>query len=408
MRANVTPRGAAKAALICLVTAAVLRRMGGERSVPPELASDSATNGLGYQIVLANRDPAALASEASQSCSGACRYPISGLALSPPQEPYPFEGRTADEGGGMSQQVHPSRAVGVIMDSGAHMSMQAVDIGAAGSSPEAGPLFAGFQGKQWAGVKIDPRGNADSENLRVRVLRAKAEPSSIARLLTHHCVPKDVDLLKVDIDSYDWDVARALMDGGFRPKVFAAEVSINFPPPVHMHIGFAADYQWQQLGERPQPQQLLVGSSVSAYSDLLRPLGYTLLCVDHYNVVYVQTQYIHLFGDIPTDDISAWRAGWYDRPQRELQKDLQKYWLNGPNQKAWMAVSDPKARLLAVERFVAEANGLGGSIVSSTPPFSGTLKQRFANMLRGGGEAQFCKYNCTRCYLGHRRGIGAD
>ena len=119
-------------------------------------------------------------------------------------------------------------------------------------------------------------------------------------------------------------------------------------------------------------------------------------------MVYVQTQYIHLFGDIPTDDISAWRAGWYDRPQRELQKDLQKYWLNGPNQKAWMAVSDPKARLLAVERFVAEANGLGGSIVSSTPPFpSGTIKQRFANMLRGGGEAQFCKYNCTRCYLGH-------
>ena len=44
----------------------------------------------------------------------------------------------------MSQQVHPSRAVGVIMDSGARMSMQAVDIGAAGSSPEVGPLFAGF------------------------------------------------------------------------------------------------------------------------------------------------------------------------------------------------------------------------------------------------------------------------
>ena len=159
--------------------AAVLRST--ERSVPPEIVTGSA-NMLGYQIALANRDAAALASEASQSCSGACRYPISGLALSPPQEPYPFKGRTADEGGGMSQQVHPSRAVGVIMDSGAHMSMQAVDIGAAGSSPEAGPLFAGFQGKQWAGVKIDPRGNADSENLRVRVLRAKAEPSSIARL----------------------------------------------------------------------------------------------------------------------------------------------------------------------------------------------------------------------------------
>lgn len=66
-----------------------------------------------------------------------------------------------------------------------------------------------------------------------------------------------------------------------------------------------------------------------AYSDLLRPLGYTLVNVDYYNVMYVQTkvsspprfafvptsglvltplrpvcaQYIRLFGDIPTDDM---------------------------------------------------------------------------------------------------------
>ena len=78
-----------------------------------------------------------------------------------------------------------------------------------------------------------------------------------------------------------------------------------------------------------------------------RPLGYTLVNVDYYNVMFVQTKcgpcpalgtqtrhnqpaadrlhqavcplycrplrvmhrYIHLFGDIPTDDVAAWRAG---------------------------------------------------------------------------------------------------
>ena len=79
--------------------------------------------------------------------------------------------------------------------------------------------------------------------------------------------------------------------------------------------------------QRPQRQQVLAGASLSAYSDLLRPLGYTLLCVDYYNAVFVMDEYIHLFGDIPTDDMSAWRAGWLDRPDRKVQGDLQKYLL---------------------------------------------------------------------------------
>ena len=39
---------------------------------------------------------------------------------------------------------------------------------------------------------------------------------------------------------------------------------------------------------------------------------YTLLNVDYYNVMFVQTKYIHLFGNVPTDDM--WWAGWFVRP----------------------------------------------------------------------------------------------
>jgi hypothetical protein len=39
--------------------------------------------------------------------------------------------------------------------------------------------------------------------------------------------------------------------------------------------------------------------STQAYSDLLRPLGYTLVNVDYYNVMYVQTKVWHNHAEQP-------------------------------------------------------------------------------------------------------------
>ena len=87
------------------------------------------------------------------------------------------------------------------------------------------------------------------------------------------------------IGSYDYDVVAALLAAGFRPKVFAAEISVSFPPPLHFHVRYNPTYQWTSLSARPEEQQTLYGASVSAYSDLLRPLGYTLLCVDYHTAI---------------------------------------------------------------------------------------------------------------------------
>ena len=90
-----------------------------------------------------------------------------------------------------------------------------------------------------------------------------------------NCMPHDIDILKIDIDCYDYDVVEAILSHGYRPKVapalnaqpcqlgcllptidhqltflcdwfflnsqvIAAEISVSFPPPVHMHVGCAA------------------------------------------------------------------------------------------------------------------------------------------------------------------------
>jgi hypothetical protein len=222
---------------------------------------------MDYVIYLANRKPDALAAEAERSCGATCKFPIAGLALTPPQEPFWFEGHTEEKygpgGAGLSQQLHPSRAVLEILKSQEPMSMMAVDIGASGGSPECGPLFNGTLGHVWSGAQVDAR-VIDRTFENVQAIQAKAEPPTIAKLLQNACMPKDIDLLKLDIDCYDWDVAKAILDAGFRPKVFAAEITIGFPPPVHFHISYWPGYEWVPVSTRHPDQQVLVGASLSA------------------------------------------------------------------------------------------------------------------------------------------------
>ena len=145
-----------------------------------------------YVIYLANRKPDALAAEAEQSCGATCTHPIAGLAVSPPQEPFWFEGHDPNSGagigGGLTQQLHPARAVLEILNSGEPMSMMAVDIGAAGGNPECAPLFNGTLGHSWGGAQVDPR-SITKISEKVRFIQAKAEPPTIAKHLQGACMP---------------------------------------------------------------------------------------------------------------------------------------------------------------------------------------------------------------------------
>ena len=154
---------------------------------------------------------------------------VTSCTISPPQKPYLFEGHETASGGGYSKQIQPSRAVYEILKSNASMSMYAVDIGASGGNPECGPLFAGAYREKWKGALVDPRPISSLNGGLVKAIRQKAEPPTIAKFLLDADIPHDLDLLKVDIDCYDWEVTKALLEDGFRPKVFAAEITVPFP-----------------------------------------------------------------------------------------------------------------------------------------------------------------------------------
>lgn len=76
----------------------------------------------------------------------------------------------------------------------------------------------------WSGVLLD----GENENPAIRLYAHRVTPEIIVGIFERYGVPHDLDYLSVDIDSIDFWIVRALLLGGFRPRVFSIEYNGNF------------------------------------------------------------------------------------------------------------------------------------------------------------------------------------
>ena len=68
-------------------------------------------------------------------------------------------------------------------------------------------------------------------------------PNNVLEIFAQYNVPKDLDILKIDIDGYDLDVLRVVLSE-YRPKILIAEINEKIPPPVHFEIPYREKYEW--------------------------------------------------------------------------------------------------------------------------------------------------------------------
>ncbi|CAH1782219.1 unnamed protein product [Owenia fusiformis] len=206
-----------------------------------------------------------------------------------------------------------------------------IDLGASGESDVTELLQAG-----WKGFKTDGRLKKTNSSEWLNETTDIVTPKNVQRICETYGIPKNVGVLKIDIDSYDWDVVKAFLEAGVSADIYSMEYNPVFPPGVHYHTNYTADFKWTLLSSRPKENQILYGASLRAWYDLLTPNGYTLIDADWYNTLFVKDQYVDVFGPIPTDVATVWQNGWFERPGRHTQKDLvSKYWLNYPRQEVW-------------------------------------------------------------------------
>ena len=123
---------------------------------------------------------------------------------------------------------------------------------------------------------------------KTQTLHAWVWPGNVELLFEEAGVPRDLDLLVIDIDSNDYYVWRAIRD--FRPKVVMIETNRHFAPPQKMVIDNHPMNYWDGT--------YYTGASLQSMYELAKEKGYELIHQMSVgpNTMWVDAQYFSAFG----------------------------------------------------------------------------------------------------------------
>ena len=106
---------------------------------------------------------------------------------------------------------------------------------------------------------------------KIRPARATITAENVTRLFEQHGVPREFDLLSVDIDGNDYWVWKALL-GEYRPRVCVVECNPNFPPPALWVMTYDPSFRWDDT--------TYYGASLSSLVALGSGAGYAFVGTD--------------------------------------------------------------------------------------------------------------------------------
>lgn len=157
-----------------------------------------------------------------------------------------------------------------------------------------------------------------------KLARNRVTPNNIVDLLKAFEVPKDFEVLNLDIDSYDLHVIKSMLLGGFKPKVITMEINEKIPTGVYFTVDFDENHYWQV--------DHFYGCSIDAASEVVKEFGYILWKVDYNNAFFINIE-------VTSEDFEdqspeqAYINGYKNRTDRETRfpwnADVD-HWLNLP------------------------------------------------------------------------------
>lgn len=91
---------------------------------------------------------------------------------------------------------------------------------------------------------------------------------------------QDPDMFSLDIDGNDYYIAQAVLDGGFRPKIFVVEYNSVYGPERSVTIEYRDDFEYTSA----HPTQLYYGVSIAGWRKFFESRGYRFVTVDQNGV----------------------------------------------------------------------------------------------------------------------------
>lgn len=131
---------------------------------------------------------------------------------------------------------------------------------------------------KWKGLLLD----SDHQNPSINLHKAFITAENINDLFKKHRVPKNLDLLSIDIDFNDFYIWKAL-DNSYRPRVIVIEYNSAHLPHEDKVVLYDPHYTWDRTD--------YFGASILAYANLGKSKGYTLVYAEQkgVNLFFVRT-----------------------------------------------------------------------------------------------------------------------
>lgn len=150
-------------------------------------------------------------------------------------------------------------------------------------------------------------------------------PNNIIGLFSKLAV-NSIDILSVDIDSYDYYVTEKILLEGYKPRLVILEYNPSLPLRSKLSIPFPPSIKFGEGNRR------IYGASYGAINDLMSHYGYTLIHVSGFcNLFYIENKDANLFV-VPNIELEATvdRESIESFIEKYCQKDFIPSWMIDP------------------------------------------------------------------------------
>tara|TARA_B100000900_G_scaffold397211_1_gene397320 strand:+ start:14370 stop:15263 length:894 start_codon:yes stop_codon:yes gene_type:complete len=187
-----------------------------------------------------------------------------------------------------------------------------VDIGASdGWSSSCTYPFAKNDNFKGLSIELDKKAYKKMEFIyknfkNVQLSNSKITPKNVVKLLEEYSVPKNFDVLNIDIDSYDLFVIKTLLNS-YKPKIISMEINEKIPPPIYFTVNYDEEHFWK--GDD------FFGCSIQAAYEEVIKYEYRLVELVYNNAIFILEDLDISIPDLSTSD--AYKVGYINKPDRK-------------------------------------------------------------------------------------------
>ena len=135
---------------------------------------------------------------------------------------------------------------------------------------------------------------------------SKVTPENVLSLLKEFNVPKDFDLLNLDIDSYDLFVIKKLLSS-FQPKIVSMEINEKIPPPIYFTVTYDETHFWKE--------DHFFGCSLQAAFEELSKFDYKLYTLEYNNAIFIRADQTISFSNLSVSEF--YKKGYVNKTDRK-------------------------------------------------------------------------------------------